>query len=279
MTKVLSSISRDSPAATLSANTGDTFAFTGTPTLTGSGGAQRYDFRWMVNPGSGYVPIDGTTGLSTADTNPLVNTNSQTANSITVTCSTAGSYTIRMEGAPTSGGSYTVLSPTASITVTSAAVTHATTVALAGPGSTVSGSAVHNVPHGTTGALTGQGSTVAGSAALTRSHATSGTLAGASSSVSGSSTRVSGSVSHGTSGSLIGPAATLSSDARRFREMLFTGSLAGAGAIVSGSANRTAAPVSHDASGGLVGVSSAMSGLAFVGAAPPDAKATVLFLL
>ena len=123
MAKVLSSISLDSPASPLGLNTGSSFTFAGTPTLTGGGGAQRYDFRWEVNSGTGFVPITGSTGLTTADTNPLINTNSQSQNAITVTCSVAGSYTIRMAGAPTSGGSYTVLSPTQSVTVTLGAIT------------------------------------------------------------------------------------------------------------------------------------------------------------
>lgn len=118
MAKVLTSISRDSPASPLNAGVNDTFSFAGTPTLTGSGGVQRYDFRWMVNSGSGYVPMSGSTGLTVSGTNPIVNTNSQAQQSITVTCAQAGSYTVRMEGAPTTGGAYTVLSPAQTVTVT-----------------------------------------------------------------------------------------------------------------------------------------------------------------
>lgn len=123
MAKVLSSISRDSPASPLSVNTGSTFSFAGTPTLTGSGGVQRYDFKWEVDSGSGYVTIGAATGLTAAGTNPLVNSNSQTQNAITVTCSDAGSYTIRMVGAPVSGGSYTILSATQTVTVALGAIT------------------------------------------------------------------------------------------------------------------------------------------------------------
>jgi hypothetical protein len=122
MAKVLTAISRDSPASPLSVSVNDTFSFAGTPTLSGGGGVQRYDFRWEVDPGSGFVPISGSTGLTTANTNPLVNTNSQAQNAITVTCAQAGSYTIRMAGAPTSGGSYTVFSPTQTVSVAEAAV-------------------------------------------------------------------------------------------------------------------------------------------------------------
>lgn len=122
MAKVLVSISRDSPASPLTVSTSNTFSFAGTPTLSGGGGAQRYDFKWEVNSGSGYVTIGAATGLTTANTNPIVNTNSQAQQSITVTCAQVGSYTIRMAGAPTSGGSYTVFSPTQTVTVELAAI-------------------------------------------------------------------------------------------------------------------------------------------------------------
>lgn len=122
MAKVLNSISLDAPAAPVTANISDTFAFTGTPGFGGGGGVQRYDFKWEVDDGGGFVTIGASgTGLITADTNPLVNSNSQTANSITVTCDQAGSYTIRMAGAPTSGGSYTVLSATQTVEVSAPA--------------------------------------------------------------------------------------------------------------------------------------------------------------
>lgn len=123
MAKVLTAISLNSPASPLNVNVNDTFSFAGTPTLSGGGGVQRYDFRWEVDSGGGFVPISGSTGLTTANTNPLVNTNSQAQNAITVTCAEAGSYTIRMAGAPTSGGSYTIFSATQSVTVTLAAIT------------------------------------------------------------------------------------------------------------------------------------------------------------
>jgi hypothetical protein len=122
MAKVLNSISRDAPAAPVSAAVNDTFAFSGTPGFTGTGGVQRYDFKWEVDSGGGYVTIGASgTGLITAGTNPVVNTNSQAQQSITVTCDQAGSYTIRMVGAPTSGGSYTVLSSTQTVEVSAPA--------------------------------------------------------------------------------------------------------------------------------------------------------------
>jgi hypothetical protein len=124
MAKVLTSISFDAPAAPVTADVSDTFAFTGTPGFTGTGGVQRYDFKWEVDDGGGFVTIAATgTGLITAGTNPVINTNSSTANSITVTCDQVGSYTIRMAGAPTSGGSYTVLSATETVTVSDPNVT------------------------------------------------------------------------------------------------------------------------------------------------------------
>lgn len=119
MAKTLNSISLDAPSSPVSAAVSDTFSFQGTPGFTGTGGVNRYDWKWEVDSGGGYVTIASSgTGLTTSDTNPLVNSNSQTANSITVTCTDAGSYTIRMAGAPATGGSYTVFSSTQSVTVT-----------------------------------------------------------------------------------------------------------------------------------------------------------------
>ena len=124
MAKVLSSISLDAPASPVSASVNDTFAFSGTPSFAGGGGVQRYDWKWEVNDGGGYVTIVASgTGLITAGTNPIINTNSQTQNSITVTCDQAGSYTIRMAGAPSSGGSYTVVSATQTVEVSAQAQT------------------------------------------------------------------------------------------------------------------------------------------------------------
>jgi len=67
-----------------------------------------------------------------------------------------------------------------------AAVTHATTGALTGPGSAIVGTAAHAAKHTTTGVLTGQGSTVVGSASRFRTFATSGVLTGQGSAVVGS---------------------------------------------------------------------------------------------
>src|SRR3990167_10431420 len=99
MARVLTSITLSAPAAPVNAALNDQFTFTGTPGLTGGGGVQRYDMKWEVDSGGGFVTIASSgTGLTTASTNPLVNTNSATANSITVDCSAVGSYTIRIVG-------------------------------------------------------------------------------------------------------------------------------------------------------------------------------------
>jgi len=116
--RVLNSISLDAPAAPVTADVNDTFDFTGTPGFAGGGGVQRYDWKWEVDDGGGFVTIGASgTGLITAGTNPLVNSNSQSPNSITVDCEDAGSYTIRMAGAPDTGGSYTVFSATQTVEV------------------------------------------------------------------------------------------------------------------------------------------------------------------
>lgn len=124
MAKTLNGISRDSPAAPVEASVDDTFAFAGTPSFSGTGGVNRYDFKWEVDAGAGYVTIGASgTGLITAGTNPVTNSNAQTQQSLTVTCAAAGSYTIRMAGAPATGGNYTVFSATQTVEVTAAAGT------------------------------------------------------------------------------------------------------------------------------------------------------------
>jgi hypothetical protein len=136
--KVLTSISLDAPAAPVTAAVNDSFAFTGTPGFTGGGGVQRYDFKWEVDDGGGFVTIAATgTGLTTAGTNPVTNSNSQTAQSITVDCDQAGSYTIRMVGAPSTGGSYTVASSTQTVEVSSEPVTTPQAIAATAVGTPV----------------------------------------------------------------------------------------------------------------------------------------------
>lgn len=121
MTKVLNAITLNTPAANVAGPIGATFAFAGTPGFTGTSSVQGYDAKWEADPGSGYVTLDNTTtGLRTSATNPIVNRTATTQMSATVTLTTAGTYTIRMSGAPTSGGSYTVTSATKTVTVNSA---------------------------------------------------------------------------------------------------------------------------------------------------------------
>jgi len=135
MAKVLDSISLDAPAAPVTADVTDTFAFSGTPAFSGSGGVTRYDFKWEVDDGGGYVTIGASgTGLITADTNPVTNSNSQAQQSITVTCDTSGSYTVRMAGAPATGGSYTVFSATQTVEVSAGPELHSGTLSGTGGG-------------------------------------------------------------------------------------------------------------------------------------------------
>lgn len=119
MPRTLNSITLDAPASAVEASVDDTFAFSGTPGFSGSGGVSRYDFKWQVDDGGGYVDMAASgSGLITANTNPVTNTNSSNQNSITVSCEQAGSYTIRMAGAPATGGGYTVFSATQTVDVT-----------------------------------------------------------------------------------------------------------------------------------------------------------------
>lgn len=113
-------------------------------------------------------------------------------------------------------------------------VTHATTGALSGQGSTIAGSAARTRVHTNTGALVGQGSEVVGAASRTRLHATDGVLQGQGSDIDGSAQR---NTSHATSGVLEGQ-----------------------GAEIVGSAQRIGDAVVHECSGALFGQGSAMSG-------------------
>lgn len=270
MAKVLNSITLDAPAAPITPAILDTFTFTGTPGFTGSGGVQRYDQIWQVNKdGAGYVTIAASaTGLITASTNPLSNTNSQSANSITVEVESAGSYVIRMQGASTSGGAYDVTSGTQTVTVS--APIHATTGVLTGQGSTVAGTAARvagPVTHATTGVLTGPGTTVTGSATRFRVMATSGALTGPGSTVVGTAARSGGTVEHATSGVLTGPGTTVAGSASRFRAFATSGALVGQIGSVSGSADSATVRTS---SGALVGQGATVAGTAARVGAPPN---------
>lgn len=138
--------------------------------------------------------------------------------------------------------------------------THATTGALTGQGSTVSGSAAHIAIHPTSGALSGQGASIVGSAARTRVHPSSGVLSGQGSTVAGSAarTRV-----HPSSGVLEGQGSSVVGSAARTRQHPTSGALEGQGAEITGSADRQDAPAgSHDTSGALQGQGSAVTGSA-----------------
>ena len=65
------------------------------------------------------------------------------------------------------------------------------------------------VTHATTGALTGQGSALSGSASRFRAFSTSGTLVGPGSVIAGSAARVAAAVTHDTTGVLTSPGALL----------------------------------------------------------------------
>lgn len=133
MSRTLNAITLNAPAAAVTGEVGNTFTFSGTPGFSGTSTVNSYDFKWEVDPGSGYVTINNTTtGLRTAATNPVTNTKQTTIFSATITCSVAGTYTIRMSGAPTTGGSYTVTSATQSITVRTAPQPSALSLALSG---------------------------------------------------------------------------------------------------------------------------------------------------
>ncbi len=143
-----------------------------------------------------------------------------------------------------------------------ASVTHATSGALTGPGSTVAGTASSATTRAATGVLVGPGTTVAGTAARTRVHATSGVLAGPGATVVGSASRTGAPVTHATSGVLAGSGAVIVGTAARFRAHAASGVLSGVGATVAGSASRTGAPVTHTTSGVLSGAGAVVVGSA-----------------
>jgi hypothetical protein len=139
------------------------------------------------------------------------------------------------------------------------AVSHDATGALAGPGSSLSGTAIRNAMHTSTGALTGPGSSLSGTAARTHVHDATGALTGAGSTLSGTAARAH---IHTATGALTGPGSTLSGTAARTHVHDATGALAGSGASLSGTAARVGGPVTHDATGALAGGGSTLSGMA-----------------
>jgi len=142
------------------------------------------------------------------------------------------------------------------------AVTHTTTGALVGPGSTVAGTAVRYRQFTTTGALTGQGSSVVGVAQHYVLHTSSGILTGQGSTVVGAATRTPAVISHDTSGVLTGQGSSIVGVAVRYALHTSTGVLVGPGSLLEGTATHSTPSPSHDSSGTLVGQGSAITGTA-----------------
>lgn len=156
----------------------------------------------------------------------------------------------------TAGGGIDYLSVSYINGVTTAAVTHATTGALNGPGTTVAGSAFRFRAFATTGALTGQGTIVDGSATRFHAFATTGALNGPGAAIAGSATRFH---AFDSTGDLNGPGAAIAGSAARFHAFDATGSLFGQGATVSGVASRIRY---FTTSGDILGPGSAINGTA-----------------
>ena len=55
MAKTLSSVTLTAPAGAINANAGDTFTFTATPGFSGTSAVNRYDLKFEVNNGGGFV--------------------------------------------------------------------------------------------------------------------------------------------------------------------------------------------------------------------------------
>lgn len=140
---------------------------------------------------------------------------------------------------------------------TAGPVTHATSGVLAGPGSSVVGSAAHLSLHATSGTLTGQLGSIAGSASNFTVHATSGVLAGQTATIVGAADRQSGVVNHVTSGVLAGQGSTVVGAAQHKALHTTTGVLAGPGTTVVGTATRFRA---HPSSGVLTGQNAILVG-------------------
>lgn len=121
------------------------------------------------------------------------------------------------------------------------------------------------VSHAATGALTGPGSALAGSATRFRAHAATGALSGPGATIAGSAARAGPAVSHAASGALSGPGSILAGSAARTRQHAASGTLSGGGAILAGSSARLRA---HASSGVLAG-----QGAVIVGSALRDAVA------
>lgn len=140
-----------------------------------------------------------------------------------------------------------------------AAVSHATSGTLAGPGSTIAGSASSATTRPSSGVLVGPGSAIVGSASRTHVHASTGVLAGPGSAIVGSASRTH---VHPTTGVIVGPSATIAGSADRQGTTVThetSGALSGQGSAIVGSADSATIRTS---SGILTGQGSAVAGTA-----------------
>lgn len=112
-------------------------------------------------------------------------------------------------------------------------------------------SIVAAVTHTTTGALTGAGSTVAGTSAHIAKHATSGALVGAGATLSGAAARAGNAVTHETTGALVGAGSVVAGAVARLRVMTTSGVLIGPGSVIAGQAIGPASAATTTTGGGI----------------------------
>lgn len=137
---------------------------------------------------------------------------------------------------------------------------HATSGALTGAGSTLSGTAARFRAFATSGALAPTGAEITGTAVHNIPHATSGALAPTGAEIVGAAARASpGFITHDTSGALATIGAEAAGTAARFRAMATSGALATSGAEITGSAARFRA---FDTSGVLTNAGATITGSA-----------------
>lgn len=140
----------------------------------------------------------------------------------------------------------------------SSGVTHTTTGALSGQGSSVSGTATNFTVHTTTGALSGQGSDIDGTSSHLVLHTSSGSLVGQGSDIDGTAFH---SVLHATSGTLSGQGSSIVGEARNFTVHPSSGVLIGQGSEIVGESVHTTTG-EFISSGDLVGQGSQIVGVA-----------------
>lgn len=134
---------------------------------------------------------------------------------------------------------------------------HGTSGALPGLSASITGSSQHKARHTTDGALSGQGVQVAGTSTRYRQHAATGILPGQTAEVSGSSQHK---ALHAASGTLSGGDASIAGSSARFRSHAASGAIQGLTASVSGTASMESGSVTHANSGDLVGAGSDIDG-------------------